>query len=377
MGRGLLIAALASSLFVALGSSNTLQTILSVSHDQAGFGNDVTAREIARSGYDVAFRTAEKSDGTLDGAIAAVNAISADRPFQGGVWNAEAFEVDAETALLRVTGTVGAETHTTEGLFDLSAVFAAFLPPMMPELLTPTWDFGCAANRFVDLYTVGIGTYGRTNNDATIDIPNPENVLGLTAQASVKGDNHGRFEYFRFTTSSGQTIDLDEPSAHDDSGDWFTTELEPASSVTIEPVITQDGWSGHARSFAVYALRYREGYAQSGGIVERDVWVGRTQEVTVDLPIPVGTEPRPVTVTYSLGDTTDDGRLLCMEARAGEVYESFCTPDANRGKQAALFEMVLQDVPGSVSNVEATVYSRTGGHDSIFYNGVTATVPCS
>ncbi|MEM8601822.1 MAG: hypothetical protein AAGF99_18040, partial [Bacteroidota bacterium] len=61
MGRGLLIAALASSLILALGSSNTLQTILSVSSDQAGFGNDVTAREIARSGYDVAFRTAEKS----------------------------------------------------------------------------------------------------------------------------------------------------------------------------------------------------------------------------------------------------------------------------------------------------------------------------
>ncbi|MEO1074986.1 MAG: hypothetical protein AAFX41_03350 [Bacteroidota bacterium] len=378
MGRGLLIAALASSLFIAFGSSSTIRTILSVSGEQAAFGNDVTAREIARSGYDVAYRTAELSDGTLDGIVSAVNGIRADRPFQGGVWNAEAFRIDAETALIRVSGTVGDETHTTEGLFDLTSVFGPSSPPMpVPEALARTWEFECADNRFVDLYTVGIGTYGRTNNDATIDIPNASNVLGLTAQATVKGAHHGRFEHFVFTTDAGERVVIEDPTSDDDSGDFYTTALDPAGSVTIEPIVKQTGWSGHARSFAVYALRFKEGYAQSGGIVERDVWVGRTKEVTVDLPIPAGTAPRNVTVTFSLGDTTNDGRLLSMEARAGSVYKSFETPDANRGAQAALFELVLEDVPGTVTTVEATVYSRNGTHDSIFYNGVTATVPCS
>ncbi|MEM8601823.1 MAG: hypothetical protein AAGF99_18045 [Bacteroidota bacterium] len=373
MGRGLLIATLATSLALAFSANRSAQTTLAVSGEQAAYGSDVTAREIARSGFEVAFREAERGQGPggeLADAIVAVNAINANRPFQGGTWNAEAFEVDAHTALIRVTGEVNGETHTTEGLYD--ATVLAPRPALPPTTLPDDWLFDCTASRYVEMYSMGIGTYGSYMPSATLTIPDPGSVVSIMAQATVKFGQYGNVPQMDFATNNGQTATLTAPTT-DDVGNWFyNVDFGPATSVTVTPTVVRPYDQYGPRSFTLFVTRNKPGFSQGGGLVELDVWSGTLPEVTRTIEIPSAPAHRDVTLTFALGDTSG-GRWWEMSAQAGLVTAALSTSDANRGAQAAQHELILRNVPGHVTTVEATV--RTQG-ESLFYQGVTASASC-
>ncbi|MEL7363365.1 MAG: hypothetical protein AAFN13_14915, partial [Bacteroidota bacterium] len=267
MGRGLLIATLATSLALAFSANRSAQTTLAVSGEQAAYGSDVTAREIARSGFEVAFREAERGQepgGELADAIVAVNAISANRPFQGGTWNAEAFEVDAHTALIRVTGELNGETHTTEGLYD--ATVLAPRPALPPTTLPDDWLFDCTASRYVEMYSMGIGTYGSYMPSATLTIPDPGSVVSIMAQATVKFGQYGNVPQMDFATNNGQTATLTAPTT-DDVGNWFyNVDFGPATSVTVTPTVVRPYDQYGPRSFTLFVTRNKPGFSQGGGV---------------------------------------------------------------------------------------------------------------
>ncbi|MEM8560450.1 MAG: hypothetical protein AAGG50_21715, partial [Bacteroidota bacterium] len=269
MGRGLLLAVVATSLLVTFSTTRSTQNIVAIAGDQSEYGADVLAREIARSGYEVAYRAAERGQGpggTLADAIAAVNTIAADRPFQGGTWSAEAHAIDSLSALIRVTGTYAAESYTTEGVYDASVLAPPASPHPGPPL-SPDWEYDCTAGRYVEMYTMGIGTYGSYMPSATIPIPDPGSVLSIKAQATVKNGPSGNIPHIEFSTDSGQTTTLTAPTK-DHYDDWFyTVDLAPASSVTVTPAIVNPYHHYGTRSFTVYVVRDRPGFSQGGGLV--------------------------------------------------------------------------------------------------------------
>ncbi|MEM8559209.1 MAG: hypothetical protein AAGG50_15415, partial [Bacteroidota bacterium] len=355
MGKGLLIAALANSLLIVFATSRSSVTLVEMTRSQVEYSEDILAREIARSGYEVAHRAAERGynggTGTLDEAILAVNDIANNRPFQGGTWRAEAHTIDAETALLRVTGEYNGQTYTTEGLYLVPTFGGPILPD--PPLL-PDWTFDCASNRSVDVYAMGIGSYGigTVVTPATLTIPDPASVRAIHAQATVKSPENSSVDAFTFTTDTGESVTLSDPTAIHQSLGAYSTALAPAGEVTLTATLNSTGsWHAQPRSFTLYVVRERAGYFQTGGIVEKDVWRFRDPEHTKVLTIPGASQPRDVRVQFSLGDTTDDGRYHTVTATAGSVTRTIRTQYANRGAQASLFDVVLPAVPGGVTEV--------------------------
>ncbi|MEM9999131.1 MAG: hypothetical protein AAF809_15615 [Bacteroidota bacterium] len=375
MGRGLLLAVVATSLLVTFSTSRSTQNIVALAGDQSEYGADVLAREIARSGYEVAYRAAERGQGpggTLADAIDAVNTIAADRPFQGGTWSAEAHAIDSLSALIRVTGTYAAESYTTEGVYDASVLAPPASPHPGPPL-SPDWKYDCTASRYVEMYTTGLGTYGSYVPSATITIPDPGSVVSIKAQATVKFGQYGNVPQMDFATDNGQTASFTAPTT-DDVGNWFyTVDFEPATSVTVTPTVVRPYDRYGPRSFTLFVVRDRPGVGQGGGLVELDVWSGTLPEVSKTIEIPAAPSHRDVTVTFALGDTSG-GRWWEMSATAGPISDAMSTSDANMGAQAAQHQLLLRNVPGYVTEVEATV--RTQG-ESLFYKGVTASASCN
>jgi len=134
MGKGLLLIALGGLL---AGSSLMFQakrTAIETTKTQAGYQEEVLAREIARSAYGVAYRQAQSAGSDLDKVIAKINGTlsngKANRtgdmlgPYQGGNYNVHASAVDGQNVSIRATGFFGDSDYTINENYEVRLLTA-------------------------------------------------------------------------------------------------------------------------------------------------------------------------------------------------------------------------------------------------------------
>ncbi len=111
MGKALLILVLGAGLLLAIAQVGTNESLVRTSAQQGQYGNEVVAREIARSGFNVAMGLARQYGSDIYAAVTAINGGNGElrREHQGGEYVVEAFTSDGFTINVRSTGYFGGE----------------------------------------------------------------------------------------------------------------------------------------------------------------------------------------------------------------------------------------------------------------------------
>ncbi|GMQ83014.1 MAG: hypothetical protein BMS9Abin05_2486 [Rhodothermia bacterium] len=122
MGKGLMIMVFGAILAGSILAFQQKQTALETTERQTGYEEEVLAREIARSAYNIASRLAQSAGDDLATAIANINGrTSTGAPdyngemtglYQGGSYSAQGFSVDGQNVKIRATGWFGDAEHT-------------------------------------------------------------------------------------------------------------------------------------------------------------------------------------------------------------------------------------------------------------------------
>ncbi|GMQ83016.1 MAG: hypothetical protein BMS9Abin05_2488 [Rhodothermia bacterium] len=148
MGKGLLIIVFGAILGASVLSFQQKQTALKTTERQTGYEEEVLAREIARSAYNIARKLAQAAGSDLATAVANINGrMKNGSPdysgeltgiYQGGTYSAQAFTVDGQNVEIRATGWFGDAEHIINENFyvkmltvrDSSKVTLEFLESM-------------------------------------------------------------------------------------------------------------------------------------------------------------------------------------------------------------------------------------------------------
>jgi hypothetical protein len=109
MGKALLILVLGTGLFVSVGYMSTQESLVRTASQQAGYDQEVLAREIARSGFNVAMGIIRPYGANLLDAVAAVNGTQGAMKgqHQGGEYSVRANLVEGFTVEVISTGYIG------------------------------------------------------------------------------------------------------------------------------------------------------------------------------------------------------------------------------------------------------------------------------
>ncbi|MCH8246011.1 MAG: hypothetical protein IH951_06350 [Bacteroidetes bacterium] len=121
MGQGLLIIVFGVVLGASILMFQQKQTALETTERQTGYEEEILAREIARSAYDIAKNLVSAAGNDLSEAIANVNGrLTNGAPdyngeltgvYQGGNYSAQAFMIDGQNIQIRATGWFGDAEH--------------------------------------------------------------------------------------------------------------------------------------------------------------------------------------------------------------------------------------------------------------------------
>jgi len=122
MGKGLMILTFGAVLAGSILAFQQKQTALETTKRQTGYEEEVLAREIARSAYNIAKKLAQAAGDDVATAIANINGrLKNGAPdyqgeltgiYQGGNYSAQAFTVDGQNVRIRATGWFGDGEHT-------------------------------------------------------------------------------------------------------------------------------------------------------------------------------------------------------------------------------------------------------------------------
>ncbi len=121
MGKGLMIIVFGAVLAGSILAYQQKQTALETTERQTDYEEEVLAREIARSAYNIARKLAQAAGDDMDLAIANINGrLQNGAPnyqgeltgiYQGGNYAAQAFSVDGQNVKIRATGWFGDAEH--------------------------------------------------------------------------------------------------------------------------------------------------------------------------------------------------------------------------------------------------------------------------
>lgn len=106
MGKALLIMVMGVGLYIAIGQVGTQESLIETAADQAGYEEEVLAREISRSGFNIAMAIARKHESNLQAAIEEIHggeeAMIGDH--QGGRYDVRAWLGDGFSITIESTG---------------------------------------------------------------------------------------------------------------------------------------------------------------------------------------------------------------------------------------------------------------------------------
>ncbi|NNF32989.1 MAG: hypothetical protein HKN68_02715, partial [Saprospiraceae bacterium] len=219
-----------------------------------------------------------------------------------------------------------------------------------------SWEFNCGDNKEVTIHYKG--TNGSNPDD--VSIPNSSEVYEVVAEVVYKGTYPGS----TITASAnGSNFTLTEVTLTGTSSNVYAyrgTKTGSYSSVSLVNAPQQSS----LQSLVVYAFRNVESGAQSSGTFTSIS--GYRTTVDFDIPIPTDVGPRDVFVELPISEITYDCRVLEITVTAGSVVEThrLAPSSPTNGCCIEVPSLTLNNVSGSVSNVNVEVYSPSGSSSS-------------
>lgn len=222
-------------------------------------------------------------------------------------------------------------------------------------------------NSWVEL--VGTGANGSTT--ATLNFSDVSTIDSIRLDLIYK---NGKPSFATFTTASqtlsGVAIDAINIAGGDDG--VYRATINAASSVTV----THDDASG---------VRSLLGYIYRSGTTTAITSVPDTQVVylfqnsySFTQEIQAGSGPRDIKIQMPISELNDDSRSALLEVTAGPVSGSLETFSADLGNSLKIFTLILEDVPGNVTELDVTITSKTSGAgDSFVTGGIDFGIQCS
>lgn len=246
---------------------------------------------------------------------------------------------------------------------DLGLYFG--IPPTLC-VVDPTvpddWNYGCGDNTFVEILGIGINN----NLPATINIPNPGDVVSIIAEAVFA---NGLNDCVEFSTSL-ETISVAGEQLIDEGcprGVSYRAELQPANSVTVDADIAND-----AESFILYVFRqgpsYTNGFSQ-GNRVSACIYQNTVCET---FTIPTQVSDRDINVTIPISQLSNSSSVVQVNLNACGVTSTTTINSVNAGNSLYLAEITLDDVPGSCSSFEVCLDSPVSGGQPMYMSGMFA-----
>ncbi len=126
MGKALLIMVMGVGLYISIGQMGTQETLFKTTSEQAEYEEEVLAREIARSGFNMAMGIARRNGANLSGAVNDIrNGRSAmTGEHQGGTYSVEAWLSDGFSITIESTGTYGGAEYVMLDKYAMPVLLA-------------------------------------------------------------------------------------------------------------------------------------------------------------------------------------------------------------------------------------------------------------
>lgn len=241
----------------------------------------------------------------------------------------------------------------------------------------------------LNVYGTGIGAFGEPISDPaddedvdTLSLPSGalDDAVQVYVQVVLKGGDWGT-DVERVAVESG---DYSEQLA---GGDFVTTEdgfgrfyefdvdevgqLDEAFTATVEYDEFEDNLG---RSLIVYVFEDAGDELSVGDVTNAYVHgpdADADDAYQRSFTIPGDTGPRDVEVTFVLSDLEDDDRPIRMTAEADGNDEQVERTEPNEGSELHIETLLLEDVPGDVTEIDTEVFSDpTRDGDSVYVNAI-------
>ncbi|MGF1564913.1 MAG: hypothetical protein ACFCUH_06075, partial [Flavobacteriales bacterium] len=142
----------------------------------------------------------------------------------------------------------------------------------------------------------------------------------------------------------------------------YRAQVPAAANVSV---CRPSGFSNNLRALTAYVFRSNAGAisAGSGEFVGRHLW---QTSYTMNLTVPAHDQPRDIVVTVPLTDMSNDGRIAEITVTAGSVSKFYQITGNTNGLSLNLTPLVLENVPGDVTNVQIFLNSNPANNPSSF-----------
>ena len=208
------------------------------------------------------------------------------------------------------------------------------------------WSFDCDDSKTVEIFTDGI----QNSVPSILNFTNSGNITGIIAELVYKGCNPGPTVNITDLNNNTYTAFREEPLGGSSDVYVYRAMIDPTSGIRYENQTNENC----AQSFSAFVFRNKNTGVQSSGVFTNQSGFNDVQ--VVDVPIPVGTSTRTVTVEMPVSQLTEDGRYIHIEADAGtahtEITETITAGSLPKGCCVKIFKLTLNDVPSSADQCQ-------------------------
>ncbi len=217
---------------------------------------------------------------------------------------------------------------------------------------------------YIDLQGAGVNgtaTTTLTFSDTTeIDSIVMESVYKGTAPASIT-----------FASSTQSIVNTTNIVAVNGGGGYFRTTLNSSGSISATTTNTTT-----TQSLVAYVYRSGTG-KELISVRDRIVTALHLTNLSRTINIPTESTVRNILIEVPISELNNDARTALVEIEYGTIKRSLEVKEGDLGASLKLFTVVLEDVPGNISELTLTVTSRTGGAgDSFIVGGVNVQIQC-
>lgn len=251
-------------------------------------------------------------------------------------------------------------TGTTSGHGDYNATIDCetnLIPPL------EMFSLDCEDALRVDVQ--GVGMEGQQCASVAVDQTQPGDVEYIILETVWKGSNPPSSVTFVADGVNYQaTAQIVVEGNGVDQGNKraYRVEVPAASNVSV---CRPSGSSNNLRALVAYVFRSNAGNvsAGSGEFVGYHLW---QTSYTMNLTVPAHDQARDIVVTMPLTDMSDDGRIAEITVTAGPITKMYQLTGNTNGLSLNLTPLVLEDVPGDVTEIEVFLNSNPSNNPSSF-----------
>ncbi len=165
-----------------------------------------------------------------------------------------------------------------------------------------------------------------------------ESIYKGTAPASIT-----------FASGTQNIVNSTAIAAVNGGGGYFRTTMNAASSISATTTNT-------TTTQALVAYVYRNGTSRElNSVRDRVVTALHLTNLSRTINIPTGSTVRNILIEVPIAELNNDNRTALVEIEYGNVKRSLEVKEGDLGASLKLFTVVLEDVPGSVSQLTLTV----------------------